>query len=86
MVSRYSVDAIEAINIEQLATRTDRLLVLGPRAPQRFPRGSAPFIRPVIADEPTLFVRAPRGARTGLAIALLAIYASLAVTVVRLLA
>ena len=84
----YDLDAIEAINFEQLATATDRLLVLGPRPPQRFPRGSAPLIRVDVA-EPTLFVRMPRPSRAAYAayaVATLVIYAALAITAVRLLA
>jgi hypothetical protein len=50
----YDLDAIAAINIDQLATATDRLLVGGLRKRRPLPRGSVPV---VIDDEPTLFMR-----------------------------
>ncbi|MGE5183511.1 MAG: hypothetical protein ACM31C_15675 [Acidobacteriota bacterium] len=65
----YDLDAIAAINLDQLATATDRLLLgrLGKRRP--LARRSAPTI---VVDEKTLYVRGktpPRRAPASLALA-----------------
>jgi hypothetical protein len=51
----YDLDAIAAINIEQLVTVTDRLLVGGLRKRRPFARASEPVV--LAADEKTLYVR-----------------------------
>src|SRR5262245_20779759 len=59
----YDLDAIEAINFEQLATATDRLLLLGarrrarPTPPLGIARGSAPAL-PAKRRSSTLIIRA----------------------------
>jgi hypothetical protein len=57
----YDVDAIEAINFEQLATVTDRLLLRRGRVSKRRPSTSR--IGPVYVPEPiekTIVMRVPR--------------------------
>ena len=51
----YDVDVIEAINFEQLVTRTDRLLIRGGRLPKHRP--STNRIGPALEAEQTMFVR-----------------------------
>jgi hypothetical protein len=50
----YDLDAIEAINIDQIATVTDRLLLGAVYRRRQLARGSAPDL------ERTMYVRAPR--------------------------
>jgi hypothetical protein len=54
----YDVDAIEAINFEQLATVTDRLLLRGNRLPKRRPSTNriSVYAQPGAYDR-TVFVR-----------------------------
>ena len=56
----YDVDAIEAINFEQLATVTDRLLFRGGRLPKRRPSTNriGVYAQPEAYDR-TVFVRRP---------------------------
>ncbi|HTL32192.1 MAG TPA: hypothetical protein VL326_03655 [Kofleriaceae bacterium] len=54
----YDLDAIEAINIEQLVTPLDRILIANGR---RRPRPSRPTIDLSAAAEKTLYMRAQRG-------------------------
>lgn len=49
----YDLDAIAAINVDQLATATDRVLVGGVCKRRPLARGS----QPDVSDEVTLFVR-----------------------------
>jgi hypothetical protein len=72
----YDADAIEAINFEQLATVTDRLLLRGAYVSKRRPsvpslvlhrplaRGSAPYIEQTMVVRP---VAAPRIEQTAVA-------------------
>jgi hypothetical protein len=73
----HDVDAIEAINFEQLVTVTDRLLLLGGRVAKyrsaRGPQGRLQRLpatrrhrRPVAAVEPTVVIRRPARARGSL--------------------
>ena len=50
--SMYDVDAIEAINLEQIVTRTDRLLLRGGRLPKHRPSS------PQLAEQ-TIIVQRP---------------------------
>jgi hypothetical protein len=53
----HSADAIEAINFEQLATATDRLLVRGRRAAKRWPGESPRSAPPSLAYADTVPAR-----------------------------
>jgi hypothetical protein len=75
----YDVDAIEAINFEQLVTVTDRLLLRGGRPPKRRP--STKQITYPRRSEPTLVIRKPRIVDTttlALSAAILAVIACIA--------
>ena len=80
----HDIDAIEAINVEQLVTVTDRLLLRGRVTKRRLSTNkivSCHVARRTIAFEPTELVRRPRTIRTShLAIltSLTAVAASLA--------
>lgn len=50
----FDLDAIATINVDQLATATDRLLHGGLRKRRPLARGSAPL---VVVEEKTLYVR-----------------------------
>ena len=82
----YDIDAIEAINFEQLATVTDRLLLRGRVTRRRLStnkiivRNDHAAFRPELADDRTLLVRRTNRFPAGLAVvtSLTAIAASLA--------
>jgi hypothetical protein len=56
----YDVDAIEAINFEQLVTVTDRLLLRGGRIPKRRPSTNRIGPRLLEAAERTVVIKRPR--------------------------
>jgi hypothetical protein len=74
----YDADTIEAINFEQLATATDRMLIRGGRMSKRRPsipsfvplaRGSQPAIEPTVRGSkphiaPTMVIRAAKASRS----------------------
>ncbi len=78
----YDLDAIAAINVDQLVTATDRLLVGGVRKRRPVARGS----QPVLDDEPTLFVRRAAPPSLALAATLGAVAGVFAIALLRLLA
>jgi hypothetical protein len=79
----YDLDAIAAINVDQLATVTDRLLVGGVRKRRPLARGSVPVL---VDDEPTLFVRHAPTRGLGFAVTVGAVAGVFAIALLRLLA
>lgn len=84
----FDLDAIATINVDQLATATDRLLHGGLRKRRPLARGSAPV---VVVEEKTLYVRgtparvvAPKG--LAFAATLGAVAGCVAIVILRLVA
>ena len=83
----FDLDAIATINIDQLATATDRLLLGALRKRRPHGRGTAPTI---VVEEETVFVRARKQplapARLGLAASLGVLAGFAVIAVIRCLA